>query len=98
MRNVSDKMYRKNQNTVLCSITPFSETLVAYEIMWTNMVEPDRPQMTIWRMRISFGYVRHKNTHTEYVILVAFPLQQWSHERALVLRYTCISCLVITQL
>jgi hypothetical protein len=24
-----------------------------YEIMWKSMVEPDRPQMTIWRMRIS---------------------------------------------
>jgi len=22
------------------------------------------------------------NTHSEYVILVAFPLQQWSHKRA----------------
>jgi hypothetical protein len=31
---------------VLCSIT-FSENLAAYEIMWKNMIEPDRPQMTI---------------------------------------------------
>jgi len=23
------------------------------EIMWKNMEEPDRPQMTIWRMRIA---------------------------------------------
>jgi hypothetical protein len=24
-----------------------------YEIVWKNMVEPDRPQMTIGRMRIA---------------------------------------------
>jgi hypothetical protein len=24
----------------------FSENLAIYEIMWKNMVEPDRPQMT----------------------------------------------------
>ena len=29
------------------------------------------------------------NTHTEYVILNVFVLQQWLHERALVLRYMC---------
>jgi len=35
-----------------------------------------------------------KHTHTGYVILLAFPLQQWLHERASVLRYTYIVCLV----
>jgi len=24
-----------------------------YEAVWINIVEPDRPQMTIWRMRIA---------------------------------------------
>ena len=28
------------------------------------------------------------NTHSEYVILIAFPLRQWLQERALMLRYT----------
>ena len=32
------------------------------------------------------------NTLSEYVILIAFPLQQWLHERAELLRYTCIAC------
>jgi hypothetical protein len=37
----------------------------------------------------------HTHTHTEkYVILIAFPRQQWFHERASVLRYTYIACLV----
>ena len=29
----------------------FPENPAVYEIMWKNIVEPDRPQMTIWRMR-----------------------------------------------
>jgi len=26
---------------------------VVYEIRWKNTAEPDRPQVTIWRMRIA---------------------------------------------
>ena len=33
-------------------------------------------------------------THSEYVILITFPLQQWLHERASMLRYTYIACLI----
>jgi len=33
----------------------------------------------------------HAYTHTEYVILIAFPLQQWLQEHALVFRYTYIT-------
>jgi len=29
------------------------ENLAIYELMWENMVQPDRPQITIWRMRIA---------------------------------------------
>ena len=40
-----------------------------YEILWKNMVEPDRPQMTIkydaWALHA--GYL---DTHSEYVILL----------------------------
>jgi len=25
-----------------------------YEIVWKNIVEPGRPQMTIWRVRIAY--------------------------------------------
>jgi hypothetical protein len=31
---------------------------------------------------------------SEYVILIAFPLQQWLNQRASMLRYTYIACLV----
>ena len=50
----------------------FFENHAAYEIMWKNIVEPGRPQKTIWRMRISHWTPRATNTHSEYVILIAF--------------------------
>ena len=38
---------------------------------------------------------RATNTHSEYVILIDFPLEQWLQELASVLRYTFILCLVL---
>jgi len=73
----------------------FCENRAVYEIMWKNVEEPDRPQMTIWRMRIACWIPKDTNTHSEYIMLIDFPLQQWLHERASVLRYTYIACLVL---
>ena len=46
--------------------------------MWKNNVEPGRPQMTIWRVRIACWIPKATNTHSEYVIHMAFALQQFS--------------------
>jgi len=62
--------------------------------MLKNIVEPGRPQMTVWRMCIACWIPKATNTLSEYVILIAFPLQQWWHERASMLRYTYFVCLV----
>jgi len=51
-----------------------------------NIVEPGRPQMTIWRMRIVCWMPKATDTHAEYVIFIAFILQQWLQECASVLR------------
>jgi hypothetical protein len=64
------------------------------QMMWKNIVEWDGPQMTIWRMRIAYWIREATNTHSEYVIPIALPLQQWLYERAFVLRYKYIACLV----
>ena len=72
----------------------FFENRTVYEIMWKNIVEPGWPQMTVWRMRIACWIPQATNTHTEYVNPIAHPLQQWLQERAVVLRYMCIACLV----
>ena len=54
--------------------------------------------MTIWRMRIACWITKATNTHSQYVILIAFPLQQWLQERALMLHFTYIVCLVLIAL
>jgi hypothetical protein len=50
--------------------------------------------MTIWRMRIPCWIPKATETHSKYVIISAFPQQQWLRERDPVLRYTQIACLV----
>jgi hypothetical protein len=47
--------------------------------------------MTIRRMRIPCSISKAKNTHSEYEILITFPLQQWSRVCASMLRH--LSCL-----
>ena len=71
------------------------ENLTIYEIKWKNTVEPDRPHMIIWRTHNAGSIPKAKNTRSESVTLIAFPLQRWLHERASMLRYTYIACLVL---
>jgi hypothetical protein len=40
----------------------FFENRAVYEIMWENIVEPGRSQMTIWRMRIACWIPKSANT------------------------------------
>jgi hypothetical protein len=39
-----------------------------------NVVGPDRPQMTIWRMRIASWVPKATITRSEYVIFTIAPL------------------------
>jgi hypothetical protein len=96
MRNVSDKSCRENQTRFTFNKPFFSsfENGAVYEIMWKNLLQPDRPQMGIRRMRIACWISKFTGTHSEYVTLIAFPRQQRLYERASVLRYTYIACLV----
>ena len=64
--------------------------------MCENIAVLGMPQMTIWRMRIPCGIPKSTNTRSEYVIRIVFPLRQRLHERAVMLHYTCIACLVFT--
>jgi hypothetical protein len=88
MRNVSGKPCRE-----FIFNNFFFKNRTVYEIKWKNIVQPDRPQMTIWHMRITCWIPKATDAHSEYVIPTAFPLQQWLHESASVLHYTYIACL-----
>jgi len=62
--------------------------------MRKNSLEPSSTQITIWRMRIACCITKTTNTHSQYATLIAFPLQQWLHERAAMLRYTQSACVL----
>ena len=51
--------------------------------------------MTIWRMRVACWIPKATKTRSEYVILIAFPLQQWLQEHASVLRHTYTARIVM---
>ena len=68
---------------------------VVYEIIWKNIVQPDRPQMTIWLMRIACWMPRATNAHSQYVMSVVLPLHRMvAQMRLSVTLY--IACLVIS--
>ena len=58
--------------------------------MWENAVEPGQAtdDNITQRMRIACCIPKATDTHSEYVILIAFPLQHWLHERASVFGFT----------
>jgi hypothetical protein len=80
---------------ILCTIIFLVENRTVYEIMWKNIVQPGKPQMTTYRRRIALWVSKTTNTHSEYVKLIAFPLQQWLRECASMLRVTHVGCRVL---
>jgi hypothetical protein len=92
MRNVSDKICKKNQNTYfMFNNFFFFENRTAYEIMWKRFIASVRLQMIIWRMRIAYLTPLVTNTLSEYTS----PIQQWLHELPSMLRYKYIYCHVL---
>jgi hypothetical protein len=53
------KKTKKTKHTVYVQ-ERFSENRAVYKVMWKNMVQPDRPQMTI------VGFIR-LHTHSQYM-------------------------------
>ena len=75
MRNVSFEMCRENQNVqIVVGNFFFSLNRAVCEIMWKNMLEQDRVQMAIWRMRIACSITTAKVTHTLIIIWHYNPL------------------------
>jgi hypothetical protein len=93
MRNVADRSCKKKTNFKF-SIFFFFGNHAVYEIMWKNIVEREKQQMTIWHTPIALWVTMATNTHSVCVILNNILLQQWLQERASMLRYAHIACLV----
>jgi len=57
--------------------------------MWKYSVQLEGQLKTVGRMmRISRHIPKTANTHSEHVIVIPFPLQQWLRKRTSVLHYT----------
>jgi hypothetical protein len=54
----------------------------------------DTDDNIIQRMRFACWVTKATDTHSEYVILIVLPRQQWLRERVSMLRYMYIACLV----
>ena len=72
VRNISDEICSRNQNTHFMFNKVFSENLGFVRYCGKNMVEPYRPQMTIWRMCISCWITTATDPHLEYVMSNVF--------------------------
>ena len=75
----------------------FLENPILYGIMWKDVVEPDKPKMKIWCMRIACCVSEATNTLSESVMLIASPLEQWNAQTHLnvTLYVHCLSCLLL---
>ena len=90
----SDKNCRENQNTFLVQklfFFFFQNSCQIYEIKWKNIVQPDRPQMAIWRMRIVCWLPTATNTESEYAILILATILA---RKRLNVTYTYVACFV----
>jgi len=85
MRNVSDKISREHRNTHFILNNFFPKDRDVYEITWKNILEPDR-SVACWMTKATI-------THSEYVINIAFPHQQWLYVRASLLYYCALPVL-----
>ena len=75
------KVAEEIKTHILCSVTPPPpppENRHVYEIMWKTVVEPERPQMTIRRMRfvcwITKGTDRICNTLLKCYVVRTLPV------------------------
>jgi hypothetical protein len=73
------KFVERIKTHVLFSIIFFSK-IVPFMRQCKKHLKQKRPEMKIWILRIACWILKVKNTHSEYLIRIALPLQQWSHE------------------
>jgi hypothetical protein len=89
----SYKPYRQSHKThILYSVTFFLNRAICM-IMWKNFVDLDSHR---WQYgALHAGYLRLQ-THSQFVVLTAFPLQQWLHEGASMFRDTYCACFALS--
>jgi len=73
LKNFPDKRSRDDQNANFkFRYCFFRKSCCLWDKLEKNIVKPDRPQMTLWRMRIAWCVSKATNTHSEYVLRNCF--------------------------
>jgi hypothetical protein len=93
------KVVEKIKIHILCSITFFQKSCR----LWDNVRKYGTARQATdynitQRMRFACWITKATDTHSEYVILIAFPHQQWLRERAFMLRYPTLRVLSLLEL
>ena len=75
----------------------FPENRAVYEIIWKKYGKARQAtdENIIRRMPVQSWIKKAKNTQIKYMIVIAFPWQQWLCDRASVLRFMYIACVVL---
>ena len=99
IRNVSDKICREIKTHILCSVTFFffrKGCCLRKKVQKYCTVGQTSDDNTIRHMRITWWINEVTDTHSQYVIPIAFRRQQWFRERASILRLYvhCPSCII----
>jgi hypothetical protein len=99
MTNVSHKSCRGNQNTHFMSNNVFPENRAVYNVEKYVRARQATDDNIIRRMRFACWITKATDTHSECVILIAFPQHKWLRERASVLQLYvhCLYCLLFLQ-
>ena len=93
VENISHKRCIENQNTHSVFFFFFQNCAVC-ETEWKNIAELGRLQFTVRRVHSACRITKATDTHSEHVILIAFPLQQCLHKHTslLTLHAHWLSC------
>jgi hypothetical protein len=67
MRNVSYSVEKIKTHVMFSNFFP--EDPAVDETMWKYFVEPDRPQMKIWLVRIAFWIPKATDTQSKYMMI-----------------------------
>ena len=74
----------------------FFLNLALYQIMWKNIVDPERPQMTTWLLRIACWIPKGIDTHSECHLFCFSTATMFARKRRTVtLDLHCLSCLIL---
>ena len=92
IRHASDKNFRGNQN-ILWLVT-FSENRAVYEIMWKHMLQPERPQMTVRRMRFACWITKVTDTN----LFLFLGTVQERTRLSIAVQIHCLFCLILVGL